>query len=461
MPLTSLASGLLLLASLANGAPSLFPRNDPPSYGDDGSGDIAPNPADGHWVDTWTAMPQLTEYYNLPSPPFNESGLVFPNTTIRQTLRMTVPAEQIRIRFSNAFSPADLPITKVTVALPRAEGAQNLTGSSGIRENTLQTLSFGGNESIIVAPGALAVSDPLPFPIKTGQVISISMYLEDGQASNYITSHPGSRLDIFWSFGDYTAANNMTDPSTTSAQHWFYLSAVEAWSPPATSALVVVGDSITDGRGAYVNTNGQWPNLLFNYLQSPRVKNAALKAISVVNQAAGGNRVLADGLGPSALSRIDRDVLAQSGVGYAMIFEGVNDIGVASPDAANQTQIGDRLIQAYKQIISRVHTANIPMFGATITPFGCYNSSLQPYSDPVREETRLRVNEWIRNSGWFDAVADFDAIVRDPNNNTQLAPYFDSGDCLHLNPAGYRELATKFPVKILTEFANGAGRTFT
>lgn len=456
MSLTILAARLLLLTSIVQAAPSLWTRDEPPSYDDD----ITPNPAHGHWVDTWTAMPQLAEYYNTPGAPFNETDLVFSNSTIRQTLRMTISAEQIRIRFSNAFSPVDLPITKVTVALPKAYGAQNATGSSGIRPNTLQTVSFSGNESIIVPPGALAVSDPLPFPIKTGQVISISMYLESGQASNYITSHPGSRLDIFYSFGDYTAAPNMTDPSTTSAQHWFYLSAVEAWSPPAASAFVVVGDSITDGRGSYVNTNTQWPNLLFNRLQSARVRDASLKSLSVVNQAAGGNRVLADGLGPNVLARLDRDVLAQSGVGYAMIFEGVNDIGVAATDPANQTQIGDRLIQAYKQIVSRVHTANIPMFGATITPFGCYNTTLQPYADPVREQTRLRVNDWIRSSGWFDAVVDFDAIVRDPSNHTQLAPYFDSGDCLHLNPAGYQELAAKFPLGIFAEFADGPKSTF-
>lgn len=458
MSLTSFVSRLLLLTAIAHGAPSLLPRQELASY-DDGA--ISPNPANGHWVDTWTAMPQLTEYNNLPASPFNASNLVFPNSTIRQTLRMTIPAQQIRIRFSNAFSPVDLPITKVTIALPRAEGRQNITGSSGIRSETLQTVSFSGNESITVPAGALAVSDPLDFPIKTGQVISISMYLASGQATNHVTSHPGSRLDIFYSFGDYTSAQNLTDPSTTSAQHWFFLSAVEAWSPPAARAFAIVGDSITDGRGSYVNTNTQWPNLLFNRLQSARVTNQNLKAISVVNQAAGGNRVLNDGNGPNAVSRIDRDVLAQSGVRYAIIFEGVNDIGTAGSDTTNQTIIGDRLIQAYKQIISRVHTANIPMFGATITPFGCYNSTLQSYSTPEREQTRLRVNEWIRSSGWFDAVVDFDSIVRDPNNATQLAPYFDSGDCLHLNPAGYQELAARFPINILQQFADGTKTTFT
>lgn len=175
----------------------------------------------------------------------------------------------------------------------------------------------------------------------------------------------------------------------------------------------------------------------------------------MVNQAAGGNRVLYDGLGPNAVGRIDRDVLAQSGVKYAMIFEGVNDIGTAAPTVENQTITGDRLIQAYKQIITRVHTFGIPMFGATITPFGCPNVTLQPYALPIREQTRNRVNKWIKTSGWFDAVIDFDGWLRDPSNHTQLAPYYDSGDCLHPNPAGYHLMARKVPQEIFEKFKNG------
>lgn len=449
--LSHLALLLAVLSRLCLAFPSFSMWNDrlePRSYGA-----MTPHPANGHWVDTWTAMPQLTEFANLPQPPFNQTGLTFPNSTIRQTLRMTIPAEQIRIRLSNAFGLNDLPITKATIALPRAERGQNITGSSGVKTDTLQTLTFSGNESITIPDGALAVSDPVNFAIKAGQVISISLYLKDGQHSQYITSHPGSRVNIWFSFGDYTSSPNMTDPSTNMTQHWYFLSAVEAWKPQGYSAFAVVGDSITDGRGSYVNTNTQWPNLLFNRMQDSN--RASLKKIAVVNQAAGGNRILYDGNGPNAVSRIDRDVLAQSGVKYAMIFEGVNDIGVADPTEANQTTTGDRLIQAYKQIITRVHTAGIPMFGSTITPFGCHNSSLQPYSVPIREDTRLRVNDWIRNSGWFDAVVDFDAVLRDPSNHTQLAPYYDSGDCLHPNPAGYHEMAAQFPLDVFSEFANG------
>lgn len=183
--------------------------------------------------------------------------------------------------------------------------------------------------------------------------------------------------------------------------------------------------------------------------------NPATRQIGVFNQAAGGNRILADGLGPNAISRVDRDILAQSGVRYAMIFEGVNDIGTAATDPASQEAVGDRLIQAFKQIITRVHTFGIPMFAATITPFGSPNTTLQPYSDPEREKTRQRVNNWIRTSGAFDYVIDFDAIVRDPANVTMLSPQYDSGDELHPNVAGYNAIANAFPLHIFSEFAGG------
>lgn len=184
--------------------------------------------------------------------------------------------------------------------------------------------------------------------------------------------------------------------------------------------------------------------------------NPSTAHIAVANQAAGGNRILADGLGPNALGRIDRDVLAQSGVKYAMIFEGVNDIGVASPSSANQSLIYSRLVSAYDQIITRVHAQRIPIFGATITPFSGQNTTLQPYSDPAREQTRQQVNKWIRESGRFDEVIDFDSILADPDHPDQLNPMYDSGDYLHPNPAGYQALADAFPLEIFDAWAGGA-----
>lgn len=231
----------------------------------------------------------------------------------------------------------------------------------------------------------------------------------------------------------------------------FFVSAVEAWSPPASKAFVIVGDSITDGRGSDTNENDRWPDLVLAKMQM----NGATKQIAVDNQAAGGNRILADGNGPNAIGRIDRDVLSQSGVRYAMIFEGVNDIGVEPTDPTSQQIIGDRLIQAFEQIITRVHAFGIPLFAATITPFGAPNSTIQPYSDPERERTRLRVNDWIKTSGEFDYVIDFDAIVRDPANHTQLNPAYNSGDYLHPNATGYHAIANAFPLQIFSEFADG------
>ena len=184
--------------------------------------------------------------------------------------------------------------------------------------------------------------------------------------------------------------------------------------------------------------------------------NSATSNIAVLNQAAGGNRVLEDGLGPNALGRIDRDVLAQSGIKYAMIFEGVNDIGVAAPTAAAQQQIGDQLIEAFKQIRTRVHAFGIPIFAATITPFlSTPNSTIQAYSDATREVTRQRVNNWIKMSGNFDAVVDFASIVADPRNQSILNPIYDSGDFLHPNVAGYQAIANAFPLSIFRQFVGG------
>lgn len=174
--------------------------------------------------------------------------------------------------------------------------------------------------------------------------------------------------------------------------------------------------------------DGRWPDLLLAKMQT----NPSTPNIAIANQGAGGDRILADGLGPNVLSRIDRDVLAQSGVKYAMIFEGINDIGVAGPDQTNQTLVYNKLISAYNQIIPRVRAQQIPIFAATITPFsGAPNDTINAYGNPLREQTRPKVNDWIRNSGRFDAVVDFDRILVDPDNPVQLLDEYTSGDWLH------------------------------
>ncbi|KAF3931285.1 hypothetical protein ABW19_dt0206219 [Dactylella cylindrospora] len=401
----------------------------------------------GHWVNVWGSMPQLTELQNLPPAPFNGSTGVFVNATVRQTLYMTIDADKIRIRISNAFGVNDLPITEVSVALP-VDGA---AGVGAIETKTLKKVTFSGSPSIIVPNGGLVVSDPIDFKIKPLTNIAVSIYLATGQQGFAVTSHPGSRTTSWMSFGNQVGTANLNDPSAMSTAHWYFLSAVEGWVNGGVSSFVIVGDSITDGRGSTTNGNNRWPDLLLKNMQ----KKHFTRQISVVNQAAGGNRVLYDGLGPNAQGRIDRDVLAQSGVKYAMIFEGVNDIGTAPATTAAQEAVYQRLVLAFQQIATRLHTFKIPVFAATITPFGSPNPALQPYSAPEREVTRLRINEWIRKSKVFDAVVDFDALLRDPKNATQLNPIYDSGDQLHPSVQGYQYIADKFPLDLFDKFKNG------
>ncbi|CAN9119443.1 unnamed protein product [Alternaria alternata] len=399
------------------------------------SGKLRPNPSNGHWVDAWASMPQLTEPANLPPAPFNQTGAVFVNSTIRQTLYMTTSAHQIRLKFSNVFGGSNLPITAVTVALPMNQTA----GIYQVQPQTVQKVTFGGKDGISVPNGALAVSDPINFEIRAQQIVTVTMYLASGQTTNSITSHPGSRT---------------TTTLPHSPQHiGTSLSSIEAWVQPRVGSLLIVGDSITDGRGSTTNQNNRWPDLLLARLQ----KNPSTKYISAGNLAAGGNRILADGLGPNAFGRIDRDVLAHPGVKYAMIFEGVNDIGSAPTTPEAQEQIYQGLTQAYEQMVTLIHAHGIPVFGATITPFSApANFTQQPYSDPEREKTRQRVNTFIRTSGVFDAVVDFDKFLADPTIPSQLNPLYDSGDYLHPNPAGYQYIADKFPIQIFGMWANGA-----
>ncbi|KAF2846415.1 SGNH hydrolase [Plenodomus tracheiphilus IPT5] len=389
---------------------------------------IRPNPSSGHWVDAWATMPQLTEPANLPPAPFNQTGAVFVNSTIRQTLFMTAAAGQI-------------------------------PGIHQIQSKTVQKVTFSGRDSISIPNGALAVSDPLNFKISAQQVITVTVYLATGQLTNSVTSHPGSRTTSFFQFGNAVSAPSIaiTDPNTQSAAHWYFLSSIEAWVPPKQSSLLIIGDSITDGRGSTTNANNRWPDLLLARLQ----KSPSTNHISIGNLAAGGNRILADGLGPNAFSRIDRDVLAHPGVAYALLFEGVNDIGTAPNTTTAQDALYTSLTQTYTQIATLIHAHNIPLFAATITPFSApANFTGQPYSDTTRERTRQRINAWIRSSGVFDAVVDFDAFLRDQTLPSQLRTEFDSGDYLHPNPRGYRELAERFPVQVFAEWEGGVGGFF-
>jgi lysophospholipase L1-like esterase len=265
----------------------------------------------------------------------------------------------------------------------------------------------------------------------------VTMYLADGQASTDITSHPGSRTTSYLLAGEHVQDTDLA--GATPVDHWYFLSGVEVWASGSTATVAILGDSLTDGRGSTTNGNDRWPDQLFDRLRADR----RTAGVAVANEAAGGNRVLNDGLGPNALARLDRDVLAQSGVAWLLVFEGVNDIGTADADETGQRKVANELIAAYDQVIVRAHAQGIRVYGATLTPFGGNTM----YDDPAghRETARQRVNTWIRTAHRFDGVIDFDGAVRDPADPRRLRPALDVGDHLHLNPAGYKVLADAVP----------------
>jgi len=392
-----------------------------------------------HWVGTWAAAPQLTEPGNMPPAPFTQDNLVFADSTVRQSIHVTVGGRLIRLRFSNAYGGTDLPITSVSVARPAGGAA----GVSAIQPGTSAAVTFDGRTAIDIPVGAQMVSDPLDFPVAANSNLTVTVYLSAGQASSSITSHPGSRTTTYM-----VAGNHLDDadlPGAASVAHWYFLSGLEALEPGNSAAIDVVGDSLTDGRGSTTNGDDKWTDQLFSRLQA--IPGAS--HLTVLNLGLGGNRVLNDGLGPNVLARIDRDVLAQSGVRWLIIFEGVNDIGTADATPAAQQQVAADLIAAYQQIIVRAHAQGIRVYGATITPFGGNN----PYDDPngYREAARQEVNAWIRTSRQFDAVLDFDRAVRDPASPRQLNPAYDVGDHLHLTPAGYGVLASTVPASLFRD----------
>ncbi|GAA3962276.1 SGNH/GDSL hydrolase family protein [Actinoplanes auranticolor] len=384
------------------------------------------------WLHTWVSMPQLTEPHNLPPAPFTGTDSVLVDTTLRQTVHTSIAGSSVRLRFSNAFGGAVLPITAVSIARP----AGGRAGSAAIEPGTLRPVTFSGRTHTSVPVGAQVVSDPIDLDVPARSELTVTLYLATGQASTAVTSHPGSRTTSHLLRGDHHDAVDL--PGATPVVHWYFLSGVEVLAPGDSTATVVLGDSLTDGRGSTTDGNDRWPDQL-----SARLRGSH----AVLNQAAGGNRVLQDGLGPSALARLDRDVLALGGVASLIVFEGVNDIGTAGAMPEAQQLVGDDLLAAYDQIVTRAHARDIRVYGATITPFG----GNEGYDDPggLREQTRTRVNEWIRRSGRFDALLDFDAVARDPAAPRRLLPAYDTGDHLHFNPVGYRALAEAVPLRWL------------
>jgi hypothetical protein len=308
-----------------------------------------------HWIASWVSMPQLTEPHNLPPAPFTSGSGVLADATLRQTVHVSLGAARWRLRFSNAFGGAPLPITAASVALP----AGGRAGVSAIQPGTTRPVTFGGRPAVVVPMGAQVVSDPIDLAVAAQANLSVSVYLAEGQASTAVTSHPGSRTTSYLVAGDHHDDPDL--PGATPVDHWYFLSGAEAWTRRDADAVVMLGDSLTDGRGSTTHGNDRWPDQLLARLQADR----RTRDVAVLNQAAGGNRVLQDGLGPNALARLDRDVLAQTGVAWLLVFEGVNDIGTAAATAEAQQRIADELIFACTRRTSGCTARRSPRSAAT------------------------------------------------------------------------------------------------
>lgn len=388
-------------------------------------------PAPSTWVSSWGASQQIPEPHNsLPPEDLTDA-------TLRQIVHLSIGGPAIRVHLSNAFGTEALPITSVHIARPLS------TSSPSIDPASDRPLTFAGNPYADIPPGAELISDPIDYPVAPLSDLAISLHLQSPPSRE--TGHPGSRATSYYVHGDLVSAPTFTDPKHI--DHWYQLTEVDVQSPTSGATIVTLGDSITDGHGATTNGNDRWTDVLASRLQA----SPATRSIAVSNQGIGGNHLLIDGLGPSALARFDRDVLAPAGVRWVIVFEGVNDLGGLARDGevtpAEHAALVHRVIAAYQQIIARAHAHSLRVYGATITP---YIGSSYYHPGPLSESDRQAVNKWIRTPGNFDAVIDFDSLVRDPQHPGQLLPAYDCGDHLHPSPAGYKAMADSVALSLFS-----------
>lgn len=389
-------------------------------------------PSAMRWTGSWAASQQIPEPANaLPPEDLHDA-------TLRQIVHLSVGGSTLRLHLSNAFGTAPLHLTSVHIARPLSSGSPRIDPASD------RPVLFSGSEDITIPAAAEYLSDPIALPANALSDLSITIHFDDPPARE--TGHPGSRQTSFIVHGNQVSAPDL--PNAKAVEHWYQISGVDVLSTatPARS-IVALGDSITDGHGATTNGNDRWPDDLARRLQA----QPSTRSLGVLNQGIGGNHILTDGLGPNALARFDRDVLAQPGVRYLILFEAINDLGALSRQPtstpADHALLVHRLLAAYNQIIDRAHAHNITVLGATITPDV---GSDYYHPGPESEADRQALNRWIRTPGHFDAVLDFDQAIRDPAQPSRLLPAFDSGDHLHPSPAGYKKLADSIPLTLFT-----------
>jgi lysophospholipase L1-like esterase len=380
-------------------------------------------------VASWGASQQIPEPQNtLPPEDLRDA-------TVRQIFHLSVGGPALRVHLSNAFGPTAIHFDSVHVARPLSPSSAEIDPKSD------RPLSFSGSAEVTIPPGAEFVSDPLNYPVGPLSDLAVTFHLDAPPARE--TGHPGSRATSYYVHGDAVSAANLTSPRHV--DHWFQIAEIDVQALPGAAAVVALGDSITDGHGATTNSNDRWTDVLAERLQGKR----ETRKIGVSNQGIGGNHLLTDGLGPNVLARFDRDVLAPAGARWVIVFDGVNDLGGLARDGevspAEHAALVSRVLAAYQQIIARAHAHGLRVYGATITP---YVGSDYYHPGPLSEADRQAVNQWIRAAGHFDAVIDFDSVLRDPLHPDRLSASYDCGDHLHPSPAGYKAMGDAVPLAL-------------
>ena len=366
-----------------------------------------------HWVGTWTTAPASAE-----------TG-AFNNQTLRMTMRASVGGHTVRVRISNAYGRRPLDIGGAHIAL-RDNGA-------GIVARSDRKLSFGGAETTTIAAGAVLFSDPVALDLAPLADLGVSLYLPGEILNDFqVTGRYARQTNYISPPGDFTAAAIMPIASLTS--DWFFVCGVDVLAGSETGGIVALGDSLTDGNISTMDAFCRWPDQLARRLSArPRGRPMA-----VMNLGLGGNRILFDIRGDSGLRRFDRDVLAQPGVTHAIVMLGTNDLRNRWKKLEEEPTAA-QMIAGLNQMALRAHSRGIKVIGATLTPFGNETYMANAWN-PQREEVRAAVNDWIRNGGAFDAVADFDRALRDPEHPTQMLPSYDCGDGLHPSDLGYNNM---------------------
>ena len=364
------------------------------------------------WTGSWATAPQLVEPNNMPPAPGLE------NNSLRQVIRVSIGGDVVRVRFANTFSKQPITLKNVAIAVSK--------DGSEIDAATQKNLKFSGQPSITIQPGKDIFSDALKFKLKPDSRLAITIAF--GDVPDDITGHPGSRTTSFILSGNNVQSVDFAGAIPT--DHWYVISSLDVQTKRKAGAVAVLGNSIADGRGSGVNKQNRWPDIFSQKLLSqPETSN-----YGVLNLGIGGNCVLRGGLGPTALNRFDADILAQSNVKWLIISIGVNDIG-GIRNAADAPKIVDALKNAYITMIEKAHAKGIKVYGATVLPF-----AKSFYDTDFRLEARDQINEWIRTSGKFDALIDFDALMRNPDDVATILPDVHTGDFLHPNEAGYDKM---------------------